>query len=169
MKKILLLSSLLFSMVFSGAALADRYSQRGPSAHSGYSAHSAHRTVIERRRPVRAAPVVIRRSAPVIYRRSAPVVVYSRPTVVYREPVVVYREPVVVYSEPEVVYRDPMVIDEEVPVISGEVRGDNTVAKVVGAIAGGVIGSRFGGGHGRLATTAAGALLGSIIADELAR
>lgn len=37
---------------------------------------------------------------------------------------------------------------------------------IVGALAGGVIGSRFGGGNGRLITTAIGAGLGAVIGDR---
>ncbi|MDR1349293.1 MAG: glycine zipper 2TM domain-containing protein [Zoogloeaceae bacterium] len=159
MKKIPLLFSLVLCVVFSSAALADqRHSRRAPSAQAG---HSMHRTVIDHRRPAHSSSMIVYRSAPVVY-RSAPVVVYQQPTVIYREPVVVYQEPAVVYSEPTVIY-------EDAPIISGEARGDSAAARIVGAIAGGVIGSRFGGGNGRLATTAAGAVLGSIIAGELAR
>lgn len=37
---------------------------------------------------------------------------------------------------------------------------------IIGAIAGGVIGSRFGGGNGRLIATAVGAGLGAVIGDR---
>ncbi|MDR0735838.1 MAG: glycine zipper 2TM domain-containing protein [Zoogloeaceae bacterium] len=152
MKRISLLFSLLLCVAFSGVAAADqRHSWRASSAQPG---HFTQRT-LDHRRPVRSSPTVIYRSAPtaVVY-RSAPVVVYQEPVVIYREPAVVYREPAVVH-------------EEDAP--SGEARANDTAARVVGAIAGGVIGSRFGGGNGRLAATAAGAVLGSIIAGELAR
>ncbi|MDR2624972.1 MAG: glycine zipper 2TM domain-containing protein [Zoogloeaceae bacterium] len=166
MKKISLMFSLALCVVFSNVALADsRHARRAPSAHSG---HAAQRVVLDHRRPARPSPVIVRRSAPVVY-RSAPVVYRSAPVVVYQTPTVIYREPVVVYQEPAVVYDEPPVVYEDAPVVYGEAQGNNTVAKVVGAIAGGVIGSRFGGGNGRLATTAAGAVLGSIIAGELAQ
>jgi hypothetical protein len=154
MKKVSLLFSLLFCVAFSGAALADRdrHSQRMPSAKAG---HFTQRTVVDYRR-ARPAPVIVYRSAPVLVYRSVRPAAYSQPVVIYREPVVVYEE--------------APIIHEDTPDVSGEARGGgNTAAKIVGAVAGGVIGSRFGGGNGRLAATAAGAVLGSIIADELAQ
>jgi hypothetical protein len=158
MKKASLLFSLLLCMAFSNAALADsRHARRAPAAHA------AQRIVITQQRPMRSSPVAVRRSAPVVVRHSAPVVI-RRPA-----PVVVYQRPAVIYQEPVVIYREPAVVYEDAPVIYSESRVDNTAARVAGAIVGGAVGSRFGGGNGRLATTAAGAVLGSIIAGELAQ
>jgi len=44
-----------------------------------------------------------------------------------------------------------------------------TVGTLGGAVAGGLLGSRFGGGAGKLATTAVGTLLGAYAGRELAR
>ena len=41
------------------------------------------------------------------------------------------------------------------------------IGRVTGAVAGGVIGSQFGGGSGRIAATALGALAGGIIGDSI--
>lgn len=48
-------------------------------------------------------------------------------------------------------------------------RGHNTVATIGGAVVGGALGSRVGGGNGRRAATVAGALLGAAIGNEASR
>ena len=50
---------------------------------------------------------------------------------------------------------------------SGPNRQDSGLA--IGAIAGGVLGSQFGGGKGRIATTALGAVIGGIVGSEIGR
>ncbi|MFP5511655.1 MAG: RT0821/Lpp0805 family surface protein [Alphaproteobacteria bacterium] len=55
---------------------------------------------------------------------------------------------------------------------SGGIGGMNTsetVGTLGGAVAGGLLGSRFGGGAGKLATTAIGTLLGAYAGQQLAR
>lgn len=55
---------------------------------------------------------------------------------------------------------------------SGGIGGMNTsetVGTLGGAVAGGLLGSRFGGGTGKLATTAIGTLLGAYTGQQLAR
>lgn len=47
--------------------------------------------------------------------------------------------------------------------------GSETVGTLGGAVAGGLLGSRFGGGAGKLATTAVGTLLGAYAGRELGR
>jgi surface antigen len=47
--------------------------------------------------------------------------------------------------------------------------GSETVGTLGGAVAGGLLGSRFGGGSGKLATTAIGTLLGAYAGRELGR
>jgi uncharacterized protein YcfJ len=47
-----------------------------------------------------------------------------------------------------------------------EDRGHSSGGAILGTIAGGVIGSRFGGGNGRLIATAVGAGLGAVIGDR---
>ena len=44
-----------------------------------------------------------------------------------------------------------------------------TVGGLTGAALGGLLGAQFGGGHGQLATTAAGVLLGGLIGSEIGR
>ena len=119
----------------------------------------------------RAAPVVVTRYAPQ-YR-----VVIGAPRVVYQQ-VIVYPAPVYDYGAPQVVYESapPPVIIQQMPPqpLPPEQPAENvqsglSAAQVVGAVAGGVIGSRFGGGNGRLVTTAVGAVLGSVVGGELAR
>ena len=81
-------------------------------------------------------------------------VVYSAP-VYYGPPQVVYAPPPVYYGPPQVVYSQPA----PARVYASSPNAGN----VGGAIAGAVIGSRFGQGDGRLAATAIGAVLGSMI------
>jgi uncharacterized protein YcfJ len=45
--------------------------------------------------------------------------------------------------------------------------GGNTAAAIAGGLVGAVVGSRFGGGHGRDAATVAGAIGGAIIGDSM--
>lgn len=98
-----------------------------------------------------------------------PVPVYTAPRVVYQEPVVVYRDRVIhdtpVYREapPRRYYRD------DAPVRYRDEGMSRGTGQVLGAVAGGIVGSRFGDGNGRLAATAAGAVLGGLIGGELAR
>ncbi len=96
----------------------------------------------------------------------------------YVEPASVYRKRVLyedVYAydddEPEAVTRRaPPPRRDPVPrEVYAERGGNEATGQVIGAIAGGVIGSRFGGGKGRIATTAAGAVVGSVIGGQLAR
>ncbi len=47
--------------------------------------------------------------------------------------------------------------------------GSETIGTLGGAVAGGLLGSRFGGGSGKLATTAVGTLLGAYAGRELGR
>lgn len=47
--------------------------------------------------------------------------------------------------------------------------GSETIGTLGGAVAGGLLGSRFGGGTGKLATTAVGTLLGAYAGRELSR
>ena len=81
-------------------------------------------------------------------------VVYSAP-VYYGPPQVVYAPPPVYYGPPQVVYSQPAPARVYAP--------SPNAGNVGGAIAGAVIGSRFGQGDGRLAATAIGAVLGSMI------
>ena len=46
--------------------------------------------------------------------------------------------------------------------VSPEQLGDSAAGTAIGGIAGGVLGNQFGSGHGRLATTAGGAVLGAL-------
>jgi uncharacterized protein YcfJ len=46
---------------------------------------------------------------------------------------------------------------------------NSAVARVLGTIIGGVIGHQMGGGHGKTAATIGGAVIGSIIADQISR
>ncbi|MDR2459016.1 MAG: hypothetical protein LBD43_02910 [Holosporales bacterium] len=45
---------------------------------------------------------------------------------------------------------------------------DTSAATALGAVGGGVLGSMFGGGHAKLATAAAGAVVGGVAANQLA-
>ncbi|HXM81566.1 MAG TPA: glycine zipper 2TM domain-containing protein [Burkholderiales bacterium] len=92
-------------------------------------------------------------SAPVYY--GPPQVVYAPPPVYYGPPPVVYAPAPVYYGPPQVVYSQPA----PARVYASSPNAGN----VGGAIAGAVIGSRFGQGDGRLAATAIGAVLGSMI------
>lgn len=95
-------------------------------------------------------------------------IVVERP--VYREPRVIYREPVVVYQDRPDYYEAPRYRQERAPRHSRHEEGMSSgTGQVLGAVAGGIIGNRFGDGNGRLATTAAGAVLGGIVGGELAR
>ncbi|GHU12135.1 hypothetical protein FACS1894185_6340 [Betaproteobacteria bacterium] len=163
------LLSLVLCLGFSADALADGHS--GHSRHAPQQRQQAHRAPPQSfyaQRP----PVVITHYVP--QRR----VVVAAPLVVYRAPMVVYQEPVYYYAQPAVVYEtaSPVIIQQapQQPLPPAAPPAENSpnglsAAKVIGAVAGGVIGSRFGGGNGRLVTTAAGAVLGSVIADELSR
>jgi len=51
----------------------------------------------------------------------------------------------------------------------GGMNTSETVGTLGGAVAGGLLGSRFGGGSGKLATTAIGTLLGAYAGQQLAR
>lgn len=98
--------------------------------------------------------------------------VYRAPRVVYREPMVVYREPVTVYLDRPDGYADVYQTRrrQHHPGYSRHQDGMSTgTGQILGAVAGGVIGSRFGQGNGRLATTAIGAVLGGVVGGELAR
>ncbi len=92
-------------------------------------------------------------SAPVYY--GPPQVVYAPPPVYYGPPQVVYAPAPVYYGPPQAVYSQPA----PARVYASSPNAGN----VGGAIAGAVIGSRFGQGDGRLAATAIGAVLGSMI------
>jgi hypothetical protein len=92
-------------------------------------------------------------SAPVYY--GPPQVVYAPAPVYYGPPPVVYAPAPVYYGPPQVVYSQPA----PARVYASSPNAGN----VGGAIAGAVIGSRFGQGDGRLAATAIGAVLGSMI------
>lgn len=110
----------------------------------------------------------------------------------YRERVVVqrvYEEPAVVYqAPPQVIYQDRMVYRDRPVYYEAEPRydappppryyeqqpaaypayGGNRIAgQAIGAVAGGVIGSRFGRGNGRLVSTAVGAVVGSVVGGNL--
>lgn len=94
----------------------------------------------------------------------------------YAEPAVVYRkrgfhEDDYAYDEPEVAprYAPPLRREPAPREVYAERGGNQATGQIIGAIAGGVIGSRFGGGNGRIATTAAGAVVGSVIGGNLAR
>lgn len=52
---------------------------------------------------------------------------------------------------------------------TGNMSSGETVGTLGGAVAGGLLGSRFGGGSGKLATTAIGTLLGAFAGRELGR
>src|SRR5216683_721343 len=92
-------------------------------------------------------------SAPVYY--GPPQVVYAPAPVYYGPPPVVYAPAPAYYGPPQVVYSQPA----PARVYASSPNAGN----VGGAIAGAVIGSRFGQGDGRLAATAIGAVLGSMI------
>jgi len=92
-------------------------------------------------------------SAPVYY--GPPQVVYVPAPVYYGPPPVVYAPAPVYYGPPQAVYSQPA----PARVYASSPNAGN----VGGAIAGAVIGSRFGQGDGRLAATAIGAVLGSMI------
>lgn len=101
--------------------------------------------------------------------------VYMAPQVVYREaPPVVYRETVVyqdrpVYAPPTTYYRAPAQgYYQESPTYYQRPNGDRVAGQMIGAVAGGVIGNRFGAGSGRVAATAVGAVLGSVVGGRLA-
>ncbi len=46
-------------------------------------------------------------------------------------------------------------------------RNDSLAGPIIGGVAGGLLGSRFGGGNGRVATAAVGAVAGAIIGDRV--
>jgi uncharacterized protein YcfJ len=46
-------------------------------------------------------------------------------------------------------------------------RSDSLAGPIIGGVAGGLLGSRFGGGNGRVATAAVGAVAGAIVGDRL--
>jgi hypothetical protein len=106
-------------------------------------------------------------SAPVYY--GPPQVVYAPPPVYYGPPQVVYAPapvyygpPPVAYAPPPVYYGPPQVVYSQ-PAPARVYASSPNAGNVGGAIAGAVIGSRFGQGDGRLAATAIGAVLGSMI------
>jgi hypothetical protein len=161
------LLSLVLCIGFSADALADGHSRRMSQMPQR---QKAHRGDPPHFRAAHKPSVVITRHAP-------PRVVVSTPLVVYRTPrVVVYQTPVVYYSTstyshipPVVMYENAPPPSEPVPSVPAENAPSGLSAtQVIGAVAGGVVGSRFGGGKGRLATTAAGAVLGSVLAEKLA-
>jgi uncharacterized protein YcfJ len=161
------LLSLILCLGFSADALADGHSRQAQQRQQAYRV-APHKVTPHRVARAQRPPVVITRYAPPQRR-----VVVSAPTVVYRAPTVVYQQPVYYYTPaPVVVYESAppqVILQASLPAPSVEDRqGGLSAAQVVGAVAGGVIGSRFGGGNGRLATTAAGAVLGSVLAEELA-
>jgi len=86
---------------------------------------------------------------------------YPQQTVIIERPVVVERE--VVVERPPVVYREaPRYDDRDARAPS------STLGAVSGALAGAVIGSRFGGGDGRIAAIAIGTVLGAHVGERLA-
>jgi hypothetical protein len=93
-------------------------------------------------------PQVVYAPAPVYYAPAPAPVYYGQPQVVYGQPPLAYGPPPVVYSPPQ-----------PAPVYASSPNAGN----VGGAIVGGVIGSRFGQGDGRLVSTAIGAVVGSMI------
>jgi len=106
-------------------------------------------------------------SAPVYY--GPPQVVYAPPPVYYGPPQVVYGPAPVYYGPPPVVYAPapvyygPSQVVYSQPAPARVYASSPNAGNVGGAIAGAVIGSRFGQGDGRLAATAIGAVLGSMI------
>jgi hypothetical protein len=170
--------SLALCLGFSADALADGRSGHGQQAPQMQQRQQFYRAAPQRFQAQR-PPVVVTHYAP--QRR----VVVGSPFVVYRAPLVVYQQPVI-YSQPAYYYPAPVVVYESVPpqviqqvpqplplpaepLPAEPTQSGLSAAQVVGAVAGGVIGSRFGGGNGRLVTTAAGAVLGSVIGDELSK
>ena len=96
--------------------------------------------------------------------------VYSAPRVVYQEPVVIYRDRVIHEERP--VYREApprRYYREDAPVRYRDEGMSSGAGQVLGAVAGGIMCSRFGDGNGRLAATAAGAVLGGMVGGELSR
>jgi len=98
---------------------------------------------------------------------------------VYAQPEVVYQAPPQVIYRDRVVYRDRPVYYEAAPSYQEPPRyypqpqrypnrnGDSAAAQTIGAVAGAVIGNRFGQGNGRILSTAAGAVIGSIVGGNL--
>jgi hypothetical protein len=93
-----------------------------------------------------------------------PVVVYERPVVIYRQPPpVVYQPAPVTYQPAPVVYAAPP------PAPAYANYGPSGFGTLGGAIAGTVIGSRFGKGDGRTAAMVIGGVTGAFVGDRLAR
>jgi uncharacterized protein YcfJ len=162
--------SLALCLGFSADALADGRSGHGRQAPQMQQRQQAYRAAPQRVQ-VQRPPIMVTRYAP--QHR----VVVGSPFVVYRAPLVVYQQPVI-YSQPAYYYPAPVVVYESAPpqviqqvpqpLPAEPTQSGLSAAQVVGAVAGGVIGSRFGGGNGRLITTAAGAVLGSVIGEQVA-
>lgn len=152
---------LILGACISSAALAggywheDRYSHRHESRYDNrYDRHYDDRHVRAQRHHHRDRQVQY-----IVVERP----VYTAPRVVYREPVVVYRDRPDYYEAPrQQHYRNPGYSHHQDGMSTG-------TGQVLGAVAGGVIGSRFGDGNGRLAATAVGAVLGGMVGGELAR
>ncbi|NPA74194.1 MAG: glycine zipper 2TM domain-containing protein [Epsilonproteobacteria bacterium] len=95
----------------------------------------------------------------------------------YADSFVINEKVKVVRSKPiyrDVVKRTPYqeCWDEQVPVTSyyNERRGPNTpLGALIGGVAGGIIGHQVGGGHGKDVATVGGAILGTIVGNNLSR
>lgn len=146
--KRLLIPALVAAAAFSSNAFAD---------------HRWHDDDCDHRHHRRGERVVVQR----VHIYEEPRVVYQAPPqVVYRERVV-YRDRPVYYEAPAQYAPPPRHYEPPVPAYPAS-SGNRVMGQAVGAVAGGVIGSRFGQGNGRLAATAVGAVVGSVVGGNMA-
>lgn len=166
---------LLLSACLSSAVVADgdwRYRDSARHHSSHYSSHPApryydtHRDQRYERRPHHAAHRHHRdhRVEYIVIERP----VHVTPQVIYQEARPRYRE-TIVYQQAPRYYDAPHPYREPPPPHYRHDSMSPATGQILGAVAGGVIGSRFGQGNGRVAASAAGAFLGSVIGGELAR
>jgi hypothetical protein len=92
--------------------------------------------------------------------------VYDEPQVIYEAPPVVYRERIV-YRERPVYYEAEPRYEEERPTAYRSYKTNRVIGQAVGAVAGGLIGHQVSRGNGRIAETALGAVVGSVVGASM--
>lgn len=148
--KRLLIPALVAAAAFSPSAFADN--DWDDDDHCDHRRHRHHH---------RAERVVVQQ----IYEE--PRVVYQAPPqVIYRDRVVYRDRPVYYEAAPRYEPPPPRYYEPQAAYSSGG--GNRVVGQAIGAVAGGVIGNRFGQGNGRVAATAVGAVVGSVIGGNMA-